>query len=741
MIVTIMDHGNQTFGSARAAFEKSNGGHVVVGGGGKLSKSSSSPKKPRSYSYGAKTLSQDAAAVAAVYNSPPPPTRRNSTLAVRPTEPILIEPESPKDWRSRLKKSKTVAPQEHNNNGVVLSKSALVSPTSPSPSNTLKSPAEIITNGNNHHRHHHHQQQQLSKKSPASARRKIAKLKNEEQLNREILNVEMEIRRAEEGKQQDKRKNKEILEIPVSSPKSTLVVEEETLSAVLPKGNKSPPLPDTITVQEKRKNALVTPIQAVVRGFLQRKKFVFILEHARKEKELLQRLAEIQNQTQRDLRALEEKVVNYKNEISARAKAKKEKYKDRYDAIQRQREDMDKIKKENAHFRERNEILKKNCRNLRINNLRLEKSIASQEEYAANLKEHHNRCVKDNQRLIDVEKGYRKKVLELRASLQTRTAYAVTEFRTKNRYRETVRKFFKMVEKCQDDALNFKIMDIQDNFELLEKKNAGSTIPFPIPQGEDALLIDSDDDDSDSSFWDTPITNNKAKVKVSSSPSPMAEVPYLDNLDLKAKKSTKDSKPIKNGTKISASKSSAKASSSVKKAKGKRQPSGSSSDSSSSSSSSSSSDSCPKRPPPPPRRLEKEPSVRFIKPTPRSKRGIGGPKDSLENSDSNNSNTEERKNGSNSQPLSRSSVPKACSSDSDDVPAKRSSSSIADSDSSDSETRFNRNPIQQKHSLFDAAAKLTGGSPPKPVVVRKRVESSDESDGWSSGNSDSEASE
>ena len=127
------------------------------------------------------------------------------------------------------------------------------------------------------------------------------------------------------------------------------------------------------------------------------------------------------------------------------------------------------MKKENAQIEAKNEMLKKNARNLRINNLRLEKSAESSKEYYEQLKLHHDRCVEDNQKLAKVEGNYKRKVEELRENLDTRSRFALAEHRIRACYRTGIRQVVEMGEDNGDERLVLSLYHIQERIEKMEK--------------------------------------------------------------------------------------------------------------------------------------------------------------------------------------------------------------------------------------------------------------------------------
>uniref|UniRef100_A0A7S2YDA2 Uncharacterized protein n=1 Tax=Entomoneis paludosa TaxID=265537 RepID=A0A7S2YDA2_9STRA len=156
----------------------------------------------------------------------------------------------------------------------------------------------------------------------------------------------------------------------------------------------------------------------------------------------------------------------------------KEKFKDKMDVMETSKKELEKLKKENAAFRTKLEALNKNCRNLRINNMRLETSNGNQDEYYKQLKNHHDRCVQDNERLIEVEREYKGKIGELEEMLELRTSYAMAEHRTKLAYRRIVMTFVDKVDQSQrDEVLSLKLHEYLEQVEPFEAK-ADEPIPF-----------------------------------------------------------------------------------------------------------------------------------------------------------------------------------------------------------------------------------------------------------------------
>ncbi|KAL7572688.1 hypothetical protein ACA910_008963 [Epithemia clementina (nom. ined.)] len=244
-------------------------------------------------------------------------------------------------------------------------------------------------------------------------------------------------------------------------------------------------------------------LQAVFRGIRQRIIYAWMLEHKHKENALRQRLEEIKAETERELQSLRDGVESYKEELRSKLDQRRAKHKDKVEFIERNQQEVERLKQDNAQFRTRNENLRENCRKLRLKNLRLEKSNTSQEEYMDQIQGHHDRCKEDNERLLEVQASYRKKLDQLQTSLDTRTAYAVSENRIKRRFRNAVEEYVRMVEGSKDskniELLSnlFKMTNQAKKFD----KTPDEPCPYEEPMGAGG---DLDFEDSCSSWLHAP---------------------------------------------------------------------------------------------------------------------------------------------------------------------------------------------------------------------------------------------
>ena len=267
-------------------------------------------------------------------------------------------------------------------------------------------------------------------------------------------------------------------------------------------------------------------MQALFRGLRQRSLFALLLQHNRKEKELLRRLEEIKMETKDELGRLEESVETYKSKLRTKLEQRRAKHQDKVEFYERNKHEMEQLRKENAQFRSRNDVLKENCRKLQLKNLRLEKSMANQEEYTTQIKNHHDHCKEDNERLLEVQASYRKKLDQLQQSLDTRTAYAVSENRIKISFRKAIADYVKMVESCRHsnninllESLHHMVQQVKSR-----DKTPNKPCPYEEPVGAGGQL---DADDSTSSWLHSPPRLSRPKQDTEKAASALTDVAAL----------------------------------------------------------------------------------------------------------------------------------------------------------------------------------------------------------------------
>lgn len=247
------------------------------------------------------------------------------------------------------------------------------------------------------------------------------------------------------------------------------------------------------TVDSTRK--AVVKVQALARGYRQRTTFASLVERNRMETELQQRIVDIREGVNKELLKIMESVENYKEELRSKLNQRREKHQDKVESYERNKLEVEHLKKDNAKFRSRNEVLMENCRKLRLKNLRLEKSSSSHNEQMAQIQSHYKQCKEDSERLLEVQASYQKNVDQLQSSLETRTAYAVFENKLKQRFRKAIEDYMKMVERSRDhnnEELISTLCRMRD-----EGKKHDKTSNDPCPY-EDVLRDGGDPDREDS---------------------------------------------------------------------------------------------------------------------------------------------------------------------------------------------------------------------------------------------------
>jgi hypothetical protein len=254
-------------------------------------------------------------------------------------------------------------------------------------------------------------------------------------------------------------------------------------------------------------------LQAWWRGSYQRRKFLLELhKYAKKIVKLQTKLEALRMSKKNELEEIERTVKEYKEETKAKLKKKKESMANKGQEAADAEKSATEQKKENSQIRAKNELLKKNSRNLRINNLRLEKSSESSGDYYVQLKAHHDRCVEDNKKLEKVETNYKAKVEEMEANLSTRTKYANTEHKICALYRSTIREATTLGEDSNDENLILTLYQIAEEIEHLEKDWKDEDIVSPVKTKSTLKGKKSGDDDDDDGWLAKPTLRGKSSV-------------------------------------------------------------------------------------------------------------------------------------------------------------------------------------------------------------------------------------
>lgn len=227
-----------------------------------------------------------------------------------------------------------------------------------------------------------------------------------------------------------------------------------------------------------------TKIQTCWRRYHQRKKFLVQIKYQCKINKLAKKLANIEAEKQAELGEISKIVHEYKEQTKAKALKKKATRAEKSKQAEEIEQQVAEMKKDNAQIAAKNEMLKKNSRNLRINNLRLEKSAESSSEYYEQLKLHHDRCLEDNKKLTKVAENYKKKVDELSENLDTRTRFAIAEHRIRACYRKGIRDTVALGEETNDENLILSLYQIQES---IDDKDKDWKEPEPLSPRSEAM--------------------------------------------------------------------------------------------------------------------------------------------------------------------------------------------------------------------------------------------------------------
>ena len=213
-----------------------------------------------------------------------------------------------------------------------------------------------------------------------------------------------------------------------------------------------------------------TKLQACWRRYSQRKRYLTMVKYQRKINKLQGKLANVISKKQKELEEIAKVVQDYKASADAKAKRRRDALALRMKQELGTEKIIEELKKDNEQIQTKNDVLIKNSRNLRINNLRLEKSSESSKDYFDQLELHHSRCVEDNEKLTKVADNYQKKVSELQENLDTRSRYYNAEHRIRALYRKAIQKVISACEKTDDESLLLHLYELQDKIDHLEKK-------------------------------------------------------------------------------------------------------------------------------------------------------------------------------------------------------------------------------------------------------------------------------
>lgn len=198
-----------------------------------------------------------------------------------------------------------------------------------------------------------------------------------------------------------------------------------------------------------------------------------LAKYRRKVKKLTQKLTGIEEQKNAEIEQIRGESLKVKEETEKILEEKK-----KTPQVVLIRKELAALRTENEHLMKQNEKLYQNCRNLRINKMRLEQFGLGNGDYYEQLENHYQRAVGENKRLAVMEAEARKEAIEAQQLFVKFTNTAHADHRLKKMYRKSLKRILKKAEAASvRPALLLKLYDI---FQAVEKYEGtiNNSLPF-----------------------------------------------------------------------------------------------------------------------------------------------------------------------------------------------------------------------------------------------------------------------
>jgi len=271
--------------------------------------------------------------------------------------------------------------------------------------------------------------------------------------------------------------------------------------------------------QGKKWKKSAIKIQAVVRGFIQRPKYIKALLRKKEEEDLANQLdkvkdqlVEAEDQRKRELEdakfQFEQDMEEYKEKLEDQLRAESKKH---GESVQQQTlidesgKIIEYLRKENMKLRQQCESMKRDYKSLKENNSRLMEANASASSSFNQLNDHAKGLNGTNARLIRNVDTYKKQLVKMKEDLKNRQAFYLAEAHARVAYQKTLARIVAQVQdKSRDAQLVEDVViwalecEAEAKAERAALENAGQKAPPGTSSTSKRSSQRPTDDDSDS---------------------------------------------------------------------------------------------------------------------------------------------------------------------------------------------------------------------------------------------------
>mmetsp|Transcript_29963 Transcript_29963/g.62618 ORF Transcript_29963/g.62618 Transcript_29963/m.62618 type:complete len:370 (-) Transcript_29963:159-1268(-) len=200
----------------------------------------------------------------------------------------------------------------------------------------------------------------------------------------------------------------------------------------------------------------------------------------RRERELRQRLQDIESEKQQELEAIRGQVATMKQETRNLSLVEQELY--------FRRLEIESLQKEHTTLLAKNERLALNVRNLRINSHRLHEFARGNRDDYKMLQMHHDRAQDENTKLVAMEQHLKRKVEKLARDIQHGTSFIFAEHRLKQTLRQQTRAAMQRVAQADEEDVELT-MNLYALFQPVEKLEEASEQALPFSEHDSPLKV------------------------------------------------------------------------------------------------------------------------------------------------------------------------------------------------------------------------------------------------------------
>jgi hypothetical protein len=282
----------------------------------------------------------------------------------------------------------------------------------------------------------------------------------------------------------------------------------------------------------------VSKIQAVARGRQGRAKSRSLKRYF----SLRKQLDEAEGKKQQELRMIRKELDKKKSDLFERAQARSNlRHNDKSDKVEENQATIQSLRDDNSKMRTQISKMMSACKDLKVENIQMEQSLAVREDYLSKLNSHQDGALEENESLLKVESMFKAKVDEVEANLEIRKQFMSAETNMKMAYRKCMLSAAEMLESGDDESLkdfvSSSVIACMDAEEMIKSASASNkskdaakrTVADlgakPTRRALDTVTEEEEEEKNDGGLDSEPSVESVAASPASPNPSPPSPSP------------------------------------------------------------------------------------------------------------------------------------------------------------------------------------------------------------------------